>query len=86
MYPRLKIISYDDKVITLEGPCFVTGKPHRVTIPLAGFERWQDGDFIQDVLPTVSPADREFLISGTSPEGWAQIFPSHSEEEGSDHD
>lgn len=60
--------------VTLYGPCYITGKEHCVTVPFEGFRRWCDGELIQNALPLTSREDREFLISGISPEGWQQMF------------
>ena len=62
------------KAITIKGTCVVTGKPHKVTVPRDGYLRWKKGGLIQKAMPEVSEDDREFLISGISPEGWKQIF------------
>jgi hypothetical protein len=35
--------------------------------------RWQQGELIQNVMPHLSAADREFLISGTSDEEWSAL-------------
>lgn len=36
---------------------------------------------IQDILPDISPDDREFIMTGYTPEDWACIFPTTQEEE-----
>ncbi len=59
---------------TFTGPCFYTGKPYSVKVPTAGIGKYVEGDFIQDAFPELSVDDREFLISGYSPEGWKQVF------------
>lgn len=64
----------------VQGQCRVTRKPYQVVLPTEGLNRWLQGDLIQVALPGVSADDREFLVSGTSPEGWAKMFP----EEGDD--
>jgi hypothetical protein len=70
-----------DGTITISGNCFVTKKRYSVTVPKEGFARWQAGSYIQNAMPRVSPEDREFLISGTSPEGWNAMFPEESVQE-----
>lgn len=73
-----------DNVI-VSGPCFVTKKQHSVSVPLAGLLRWLEGDeLIQSALPQLSSEEREFLISGTSPEGWKQMFGDDPEDEEED--
>ena len=42
--------------------------------------RLECGHLIQDVLPHLSADDREFLITGSTPEEWAAVFPDEDEE------
>ena len=38
--------------------------------------RWQIlGHFIQDAFSNLKPAEREFILTGITPEEWDQIFP-----------
>ncbi len=39
------------------------------------YEAWQRGELIQNVMPHLSDADREFLISGVTQEEWNDAFP-----------
>ena len=66
--------NHEEGTYTFTGPCRVTGKPYSVTI--LGCELWDlnQGALIQDALKTVNAEDREFVCSGTSPEGWEKIF------------
>lgn len=39
------------------------------------YEEWLiSGKYIQDAMPNTSADDREFLISGTTPEEWDEMF------------
>lgn len=40
---------------------------------------WKAGAMIQDVMPNVSPADREFLVTGITPEEWTAIIGGEEE-------
>lgn len=60
--------------ITIEKKCVFTGKMYKVVVPIEGYSKWRKGMLIQDALPELSAEDREFLISGISPEGWEQAF------------
>lgn len=41
--------------------------------------------FVQDFFPELNEDEREFLISGVTPEEWAKLFPpGEDEEEGDD--
>jgi hypothetical protein len=37
-------------------------------------EAWKQGALIQNVIPHLSPDDREFLMTGVTPEEWRQVF------------
>lgn len=37
--------------------------------------RWQNGEKIQNVMPHLTPDEREFLISGIYPGEWDALFP-----------
>jgi hypothetical protein len=54
----------------------LTGKSHEREIPctLEQLAAWAGGKFIQDAMPDVSAEDREFVISGITPEEWKQAF------------
>jgi hypothetical protein len=47
--------------------------------------RGMAGGFIQDAFPSLSADDREFLISGTTPEEWDDLFGDIEEDEESDY-
>jgi hypothetical protein len=57
--------------------CVVTGKKYSVTIPREAHAKWQAGASIQSALHMIPPADREFILSGISPEGWDATFGSN---------
>lgn len=63
-----------DGTTLIAGKCVFTGKEHQVIVPSSELDRWCMGMAIQDAMPNVSEGDREFLISGVSPEGWAETF------------
>lgn len=37
-------------------------------------DKWQGGAFIQNVMPHLSADDREFLMTGVTPEEWSRMF------------
>jgi hypothetical protein len=61
-----------DGTVTITGECVFTKKPHSITVDADEFQTRRDNPdmLIQDAMPTTSADDREFLISGISPEGW----------------
>jgi hypothetical protein len=64
-----------------------TGKRRLLTlnIPLSKFQKaqkeWLSGVYLQDALPMLSPDERELLLTGVSPEEWAELFGSEEEGE-----
>ena len=38
-------------------------------------EAWRRGEVIQDAMPNLTDAEREFLISGATQEEWDNAFP-----------
>jgi hypothetical protein len=56
----------------------VTGKFNKATLQLTEeqYYRWQiKRGLIQDVMPHLSHDEREFLMTGYTPEDWAKSFP-----------
>jgi len=35
---------------------------------------WQEGELVQNVFPHLNPDEREFLMTGITPEEWATTF------------
>lgn len=56
----------------------LSGKTHTREIPVteAQLEAWRNGMLIQKAMPNLSAFDREFLMSGTTPEEWEANFGS----------
>lgn len=56
-----------------------SGKTHarEIEVTEAQLAEWQAGALIQRVMPHLSLDDREFLITGTTPEEWAECFGPH---------
>ena len=45
-----------------------------ISMPVKGWTEWREGALIQDALPTLSPVEREMLISGICGACFAEIF------------
>lgn len=58
----------------------LSGKQHRRDIPISveayalGMQARRKGALIQDAFPMLSADDREFLLSGITPEEWNETF------------
>ena len=42
-------------------------------------QRWLNGELIQNVCPHLSRDDREFIMTGITPEEWDQVLGSKGE-------
>jgi hypothetical protein len=49
--------------IEITANCTFCYKSVTVRAPRQGYANWQDGALIQDAMPTLTPGEREFLIS-----------------------
>ena len=38
-------------------------------------QEWEGGRLVQDVFPHLTPEEREFLITGATPEEWLALYP-----------
>lgn len=47
---------------------------------IAGLMRYRAGALMQDAFPFLTNEEREFLISGTTPEEWNALYPDDEEE------
>jgi hypothetical protein len=75
MYSNLMASVEADGCVRLSGPCVVTGKEYSVVVPLEGvIAYFKLGANVTSAFPDLPREEREFLISGTSPEGWIQLF------------
>lgn len=62
-----------------------TGKPNTMNLNIdpEKYAAWArgEGPHIQDAFPHLTPDEREFLISGTTPEEWDKYMTPPEEEE-----
>jgi len=54
----------------------LTGNTHTmdIDVTMAQLEAWQGGELIQRVMPNLSADDREFLMTGSTPQEWDDVF------------
>lgn len=73
--------TYEDngESVTIKGHCIFSGGFFKCTVPSKEFNIWLAGKHIQEAMPNVSANDREFLISGISPQGWSNLFPEEED-------
>lgn len=56
---------------------------HTLDLPIEDQDlaRYAAGALIQEAFPNLSPAQREFIMSGITPEEWLAAFPPDEDEE-----
>lgn len=56
--------------------CPISGRINTRDIPVTQdqVERWYNGELIQMAMPELSADDREFLMTGITPEVWDNAF------------
>ena len=54
----------------------ISGKMNTMDLPISNeqIESWQSGSFVQDVFPDLTSDQREFLITGITPDEWNETF------------
>lgn len=77
--------SYEERykpehVYIFTGQCVVTRKMYSVSVPAQELYQYRQGAYIQKALKSLSANDREFLMTGISPEGWKIAFLEEEEE------
>lgn len=66
--------------VKLTYACFWCGKPNVITVGRAEYNRHEAGEFVQQVWPDLSAADRETIQSGTHDACFDEMFGSEPEE------
>ena len=75
MNRKLELSHEPDGRVRLSGRCVVTGTLYSVVTSLDGvIAYFENGRNIAEAFPDLPKPEREFLISGTSPEGWIRLF------------
>lgn len=59
----------------------VSGVTRTLDIPVtqAQLDSWSAGKLIQDAMPNLSADDREFIMTGITPEEWEAMFVGSEE-------
>lgn len=55
----------------------ISGKVHTRDLPVTQeqLDAFNRGVFIQDAMPGLPAHEREFILTGTTPEEWVAVFP-----------
>lgn len=53
-----------------------SGVTHTLDVPVTPeqLDSWLGGKLIQDAMPNLSPDDREFLMTGATPDEWDEMM------------
>jgi hypothetical protein len=81
MYSAATVNYVGNERVEISGRCVVTGRQFAVTVAHGALKRYLAGALAQDAFPELPKEDREFIVSGTSPEGWFELFGNKPEEE-----
>jgi hypothetical protein len=62
----------------------LSGKLRSMDLPITQeqIDRWRNGGLIQLVMPNLSADEREFFMTGISPEEWDDAFGEHANSNG----
>ena len=70
-----------ERGVWYERICLLDGNRYRHELPLRlesfqeSYDRMRSGVVIQEAFPTLSPQDREFILSGITPQRWDKLLP-----------
>jgi hypothetical protein len=66
----------DDAGVMVSSTSLLSRKVNTMTLAVtrAQWDAWQGGEHIQNAMPHLSPSEREFLLSGATPEEWDAEF------------
>ena len=56
--------------VTVSTVCPYCGQEHNIKCNVRGLIKWRMGDYIQNALPDLTPAEREMLMTGICDECW----------------
>jgi hypothetical protein len=82
-------ITLTDDGPVVEARCDLDGTVAKRLIPALTpemFMSWLNGELIQVAMAALSPDDREFFMTGITPEKWDDIFPTDDDEDDVDLD
>lgn len=60
--------------ITRISPISGNTNEREIDVTLEQLDHWRSGELIQNAMPHLSPDDREFIMTGITPEEWDAMF------------
>ena len=68
--------------MVIEVECRICNERYFIQANEERYIKWQNGEnYIQDLLPDLTPAERELLISGTCDNCWKKMFEENEDGE-----
>ena len=61
-------------LITKFSPHSMRDNTREIDVSQSQLDRWKAGELIQNVMPHLSADDREFLMTGLTPEDWEEML------------
>lgn len=68
-------------LITRRSPFSGVERTRDLSVTKEEIDRWRGGEFVQHVWPNLSPDDREFIMTGISPQEWDENVPKEEEDD-----
>jgi hypothetical protein len=65
--------------ITRKSPFSGQENTREINVTPEQLAAWYDGELIQRAMPHLSPDDREFIMTGITPEEWEAMGPGEEE-------
>lgn len=75
------MIAGNKDVITIAKQCPFCGKEYTFEVPAEGYYEYRMGSLIQNAFPTLSPTEREYLVSGLCDTCQKEIFGEEEEDD-----
>ena len=71
-----KLITLQNGNCVVSGHCVETGEEYTTPeFPRQAWIDYKNGGYLQDAFSMLKAEEREFILTGVSPNGWNRIFP-----------
>lgn len=65
--------------VQIKTTCPCCQQNHFITVDIKDYEKWQNGELIQNAFPYLSAAKRELLITGICPTCWDTLMTTEED-------
>jgi hypothetical protein len=70
-------------LIVTTKPCIKCGETSQIEILKDSYVAWKAGEKVQHAFPTLTPDERELLMTGIHPKCWEEMFGKEEESDSS---